>query len=235
MTTQTKTQLSALLAVLALGGAGMACSAEKIGESLAERAIENACRDDGTSCNVDLSGDGVRIQTEEGTMTVDANGNAVIVGADGKVVNVQSGADGDMTVTEGDGAVVIQQDGDTTMITGDDGAATFTTGSEVPAVFPAAIKLPANATVAGSTVIGDPSSPDGVVMLNLLVPGGLADVAQAVTAGVSAAGYAAVSKTEAPESHYYLYEGNGQSVAAVVTSDTASGGQLVAYTVTSTG
>ncbi len=235
MKTHTTKQLRAALLVLALGSAGAACSAEKIGQSIAENAIENACEDEGTNCNVDLDGDSIKFETDEGTMTVDEDGNAVIVDADGNVVNVQGGPDGDMTVTDGNGSVLVEQDGDTMTISGDDGDATITTSGDVPAEFPAAIELPGNATVAGSTVFGDPATAGGMVMLNLIVPGSLGDVAAAAAAGVTAGGYTQVSKTETPDGHFYVYEGNGQSLSLAVAADSASGGQMVAYSVSAQG
>lgn len=228
---QRTNQARLAVAVLALGLAGGACSAEKIGEGIAERAIENACEEEGTQCEIDIEGDSVQLQTEDGTMTVDEDGNAVIVGPDGSVVQVEAGADGDLTVTGADGSVVASQDGDTLTIAGDEGDMTVTSGTEIPAEFPAAIALPDGATVSGSTVLGDPSAPGGMVMLNLVVPGALADVAAAAAAGVTAAGYSQISTTESADGHFTVFEGNGQSVSLAVAPDSASGGQMVTYSI----
>lgn len=221
----------AVVAVLA-GGLALAGCADKIGEGVAERMIEEACEDEGVECNIDIDGESVQFQSEDGSMTVDDEGNAVIVGPDGSVVEMNSDGDGDLTMTDGDGAVVMQQDGDSMTISGDDGDAAYSVGGDVPAEFPSSITLPEGATVASSTVIGDPTAPGGGVMLSLVVPGDLGDVAAAATTGVEAGGYSEISKTETGDGHFYLYEGNGQSVTLSVSPDGAgSGGQLVVYSV----
>jgi hypothetical protein len=223
----------AVVAVLA-GGMALAGCADKLGEGIAERVIEDACADEGTECNIDIDGESVQFESEDGSMTVDADGNAVIVGPDGSVVEIAADGDGDVTMTDGDGSVVMQQDGESMTISGDDGDAAFNVGGDVPAEFPSSIALPEGATVASSTVIGDPSAPGGGVMISLLAPGDLADVAAAAAAGVEAGGYSQVSKTEVAEGHFYLYEGNGQSVTLSVSPDGAGSGQLVVYNVSAT-
>jgi hypothetical protein len=230
---QTK-RAGAVVAVLAGGLVAAGCSAEKIGEGVAERMIEDACEDEGTECNIDIDGDSVQFETEDGSMTVDEDGNAVIVGPDGSVVEVNADADGEITMTDGDGSVVMQQDDESMTISGAEGDATYSVGGELPAEFPSSIELPDGATVASSTVIGDPSAPGGGVMISLLAPGDLADVAAAAAAGVEAGGYSQVSKTEVAEGHFYLYEGNGQSVTLSVSPDGAGSGQLVVYNVSAT-
>jgi hypothetical protein len=220
----------AVLALLAGGLAAAGC-AEKLGEGIAERAIEEACEDEGTECNIDIDGDSVEFQTEDGSMTVDEDGNAVIVGSDGSVVEVNADGDGDVTMTDGNGSVVMEQDGETMRITGDEGDATISSGGDVPAQFPAAIALPDGAVVVGSAVFGDPSTPGGLVTLNLTVPGTTADVAAVAAAGISSAGYTQASATELPDAHLYSFEGDGQTVTLTVTADAASGGQLVSYSV----
>src|SRR5688500_14260941 len=93
----------AVLAVLAAGLTTAGC-AQKLGEGIAERAIEDACEDEGTECNIDIDGDSVQFESEDGSMTVDEDGNAVIVGPDGSVVEVNADGDGDLSVTDGDGS-----------------------------------------------------------------------------------------------------------------------------------
>lgn len=218
------------MAVVALGLAGAGC-ADKIGESIAERAIENACREEGQSCNVDIDGDSVVLQTEDGTMSVDEHGNAVIVGADGKTVNVNADDDGNMTVTDESGSVVVQQDGDTLTMTNEDGDAVFSSNGDVPAEFPANIAIPAGATVSGSSVVGDLASPGGFVMLYLSVPGELAAVTGEAATGLEAAGYTATSKTDTPDGSMYTYSGNGQVVTLTTNPDAEAGAVVLAYTV----
>ena len=216
------------LAIVALGLTGAGC-AEKIGEGIAERAIENACREDGQECNVDIDGDSVQLQTEDGAMSVDENGNAVIVGADGQTINVNGDDDGNMTITDGAGSVVVQQNGDSVTMTGEDGDAVFSSAGEVPAAFPSAIAIPSGATVSGSSVVGDLTTPGGFVMLYLSVPGDLAAVTGEAAAGIEAAGYTAQSKTDTPNGSLYTYSGNGQVVTLSTNPD--NGNVVVAYTV----
>ena len=231
MRRQSINRVGAIVAVLA-GGLTVAGCADKIGEGIAERVIEDACADEGTKCDIDIDGESVQFQTEDGSMTVDGDGNAVIVGPDGSVVEIAADGDGDLTMTDGDGSVVIDQDGDSMTISGDDGDATYSAGGDVPAEFPGSITLPAGATVAASTVIGDPGTPGGGVMLSLVVAGDLGDVAAAATAGVEAGGYSEISTTETGDGHFYLFEGDGQSVTLSVSPDGAgSGGQLVVYSI----
>lgn len=230
MRMQRSNTVRAAVAIVAIGLAGAGC-ADKIGESIAERAIENACAEEGQQCNVDIDGDSVQLQTEDGSMSVDENGNAVIVGADGETINVDADDAGNMTITDGSGSVVVQQDGDDGTFTGDDGDTTFTTSGEVPAEFPSGIALPDGAIVSGSTVVGDLSTPGGMVMLYVTVPGELTDVAAAATRGVAAGGYTEQSRTETPDGSFYVYSGNGHAVSLTVSPDAASGGVVAAYTI----
>jgi hypothetical protein len=154
----------------------------------------------------------------------------VIVGPDGSVVELNADADGEVTMTDSEGSVVMEQDGDSMTISGEDGDASYSVGGDVPAEFPSSIELPDGATVASSSVIGDPSTAGGGVLLSLVVPGDIGDVAAAAAAGVAAGGYSEISKTETAEAHFYLYEGNGQSVTLSVSPD-GSGGQVVVYSI----
>ncbi|HWL43082.1 MAG TPA: hypothetical protein VNQ73_09070 [Ilumatobacter sp.] len=233
MTMQPTNRARVAVAVVALALATGACSPEKIGQSLAENAIEKACRDQGQSCDVDIDSGAMRIDTAEGSMTVDEDGNVVMVGADGQVVNIDNRGDGNLTVTDGDGATVVDQDGDTMTISGPDGSATFTTGSGVPAEFPSGIDLPAGAAVTASSVIPDTGGTS--VALTLTAPGDLAGVSASATEGVAAAGYTETMKTETADGNWYMYEGNGQVVALTTAPDPASGRITVAYMITPQG
>lgn len=220
----------ALVVVAALGMAGAACSTEKIGQSIAENAIENACENEGTECNVDLDGDSIQFETEDGTMTIDENGNAQIVGADGQVVNVDADDNGDMTVTDASGSVVVEQDGDTMTISGEDGDATFSSGGDLPAEFPSDIELPEGSTVSGSSVMGDPAS-GGMVIVTVTVPGDLESVSEAAVAGIAAAGYTETARTQTAEGGYYAFERDAMVVNLITALDGTAGTVALSYSV----
>jgi hypothetical protein len=117
-------------------GAGIALLAASCGggaESGIEKLIE---QQGGGDVDLDLDGDGgFSIQTEEGGMTIDEDGNFVITGEDGEVI----------TGSEEDGEFTVE---------GEDGSLTISSGEEMPSEWPSEIPQPDDFLIATSSVIG---------------------------------------------------------------------------------
>ncbi len=79
-----RTQIALLAVALATVLAGCGAAVDKASEAAAEKVVEKAV-ESGIDGDVDIErdGDGFSIETEDGSMTVDGEGNMVIEGEDG--------------------------------------------------------------------------------------------------------------------------------------------------------
>jgi len=142
---------SAVVVAMLLTGCGEV--AENLLEEGVEKAIEN---DSGEDVELDFNGeDGIRIETDEGTMTIDGEGNMVIVGEDGETITAQATEDG-VTVTDGDGEEVLNIDDDNGQVTTESGEDSFTAGPGMPEQWPNAVPKPAGLEdVSGTTIVSN--------------------------------------------------------------------------------
>jgi hypothetical protein len=123
--------------LIMLGAAGFALvlsSCDSATETGLEKLIESQ---GGGDVDLDLGGDGFSIETEDGRMTVDADGNFVVSDADGNVVTGEADPE--------TGEVVVESE---------DGS--FSTGSttELPEEWPSDVPEPNGLSIANATVIG---------------------------------------------------------------------------------
>ncbi len=129
-----RTTVIASLAVLGLTAA--ACSSEDAAESFLENALE---QEGGGDVDLDFGSDGgFSIETDEGSMSIDEDGNFVITDESGEVITGDVDVDGDGGVTiesdegdfslesDGDGGVTIESDeGNFSMESDGEGSTTF--------------------------------------------------------------------------------------------------------------
>lgn len=152
------TAVGLALGVFALSSCGS--SADEVVEEATERAIED---ETGGEADVDLRGDdGFSIETEEGSVSVDEDGNFVVVGDDGEVMTGDVDVDGDGSVDissdEGDISFDLDEDGSGTFES-DEGTVTFNEGEIDPSTWPPGVPLPTIESVLASTAFtGDDDS-----------------------------------------------------------------------------
>jgi|GEM_PF-1128099 len=174
-----------LVHFLAAGGAAVfasGCGAivDRVSEQAVEEAVERAVEaDSGGNVEVEFDDDGIRIETDEGDVTltadddgvqidgVDADGNEFSLDADedGVVAESDGGgsldidSDGTFTATDGEGEVVTgefdEEDGSVT-VEGADGETVFSTAEGIPDEWPSDIPRPDGLSdVQGSVIGGD--------------------------------------------------------------------------------
>lgn len=135
--TRTALVASALAVTTACGAA-----ADKIAEEGIERAIES---DSGEDVEVDFDGQAFEIETDEGSIRMDADGNFVVEGPDGEVFTGQTDDDGNVRIESEDGSATIEAeaDGGNFTMTGEDGESFFGTHTGVPDQWPGDVPRPA--------------------------------------------------------------------------------------------
>jgi hypothetical protein len=191
-------RVAASIAVLGLVALSTACSGEDLAENLAERQIE---QETGGDVDIDLDGDCVSIETEEGSMTCDENGNMIIESPEGSVV-INADGDGNIEASS------------------DDGTYTATAGSELPDEFPSDIAVPGGFTVLNSSVMGDATMK--LVTVGFGTDASVDDAGAAINASLEAAGYTRQQSVDQNSMLYVTYL-NGEETATVTVAEEASG------------
>ncbi|MEM8619160.1 MAG: hypothetical protein AAGF73_05525 [Actinomycetota bacterium] len=138
---------------LGVGLAGLTAACSSATEEGIEQLIESQS---GGDVEIDLDDGGFSFESDEGSMSVDEDGNFIIEGADGEVVTGQAG-DGSFTLEDEDGVAefgVDEEDGDVSVQT-EDGSFEFNEGSEIPDEWPSEVPVPEGLTITSSAFIGD--------------------------------------------------------------------------------
>lgn len=197
--------VATLAALVAVG-----CS----GEDLAERAIENQIeREGGGDVDIDLDSGEIRIETEDGVveMNTDGDGNVSIDG---------EGVDGNISIDSEDGVTVIE---------GPDGSSVIETGgTDIPDDFPSTIPLPDGFTPQ-FTQSADSGGVTGWI-LGGEMDGSVSDIAEPYFAALEAAGFERTALTESPDSAIFVYDDGTYSVNGLIGADT-SGATYVNLTI----
>jgi len=136
-------------------GAGIALVAASCGGSTESGIEELIEQQGGGDVDLDLDGDGgFSIQTEEGGMTIDEDGNFVITGEDGEVITGNADDEGNFTVESEDGTITGSEEDGEFSVEGEDGSLTISSGEEMPSEWPSDIPQPDDFLIATSSVIG---------------------------------------------------------------------------------
>jgi hypothetical protein len=153
--------------------AGIALVAASCGGSTESGIEELIEQQGGGTADLDFD-DGFSIQTEEGGMTIDEDGNFVITGKDGEVITGSADDEGNFSIEGENGEVITGSaddegnfsiEGDDGTITGseedgefnvegEDGSLTISSGSEMPSEWPSDVPQPDEFLITTSSVIG---------------------------------------------------------------------------------
>lgn len=203
-------RLVASMAAISAVATGCGDLAENLVEEGVEQAIE---AESGEEFELDFNGeDGMRIETDEGTMTIDEDGNFVIEGPDGEVITGETSEDG-VTVTNEDGDEVLTIDEEDGVITSETEDGSFTAGPGVPDDWPASVPTPeglsdangSSVTGGGEVLISVSGSPDGSAV----------DYFDSYESRLEGAGYARSSYFESDGIRQGTYEGSDFTVTLV--------------------
>ncbi len=196
------------LATVALVSVGCGEIAENLLEEGVEQAIES---DTGENVEFDFDGeDGLSIETDEGSLTIDEDGSFVIEGADGEVVTGEATEDG-FTVTDEDGNAVLDVDEDNGQVTAETEDGSFTSGPGMPDAWPGSIPQPDGLDdLNGSTI-----SADGDILITAsgTAPEGAGDYFDSYESSLEDAGYDRTSYFEGEGFRQGTYEGADYTVS----------------------
>lgn len=242
--------IGSLLSVAALSLGATACGGEDAVESIFENAVEN---ETGGEVDLDFGGDGFSIDTGEGSMTMDEDGNMVIVGPDGEVITGQVDPEtGSMTMESEDGSFSLDADEDGSMtMEGDDGSFSLDAGDDdtssltietdegamtidqvegIPDEWPDGIPRPEGLTAEPGQVMAAPG--EGTI---ISVQGDAADGAawvESYVAALEAAGFTETVRLESPDGIQGGYERDGEFISLLASESGAGGwGVFISLTV----
>lgn len=187
------------VAVAALAVVGAGCS----GEDLAERVVENRIEaESGEDVDIDLDGGSIRVETDEGTFEMNADG-------DGNVSIEGSGADGNISIDSEDGVTVIESE---------DGTATIDqAGAGVPDGFPDSVPLPDGFDPQFSQSMSTPEG-DGWI-LGGEMDGPASDIGDSYLSALEAAGFEQLQRTETPDALIFTFDNGTYSVTGLIGED----------------
>lgn len=193
----------AMLAIAAVAG----CSGEDIAERVIERQVE---RESGEEVDIDLGGGNVRIETDEGTFEMRADG------------------DGQISIDGGDGQISIDSEDGITVIESEDGTAVIESGgTELPADFPASVPLPDGFSPQFTQSMT--TDQGGGWVLSGTVDTAPADLAARYFESLAAAGFERTQVTETPDAVFFGFESDEYVVSGGATAD---GGDTVTFSLT---
>lgn len=190
-------RMVAVAAVIA-AAASTGCSSDEITERVIEEGVE---REAGEDVDIDLDDGNIRIETDEGTFEMNADG-------DGNVSIEGESADGDFSIDSEDGVTVIESDDGRTVIAG---------GAGIPDDFPDSVPLPAgfepefsqSMTTAGGDgwILGGP------------VAGSMSELAESWFGALESAGFERRQVAETPDSIIFGFDDGEHSVSGIVGED----------------
>lgn len=186
---------TAAVAVVAVAG----CSGEDVAERLIEEGVE---RESGEDVDIDFDDGNIRIETDEGVVEMNADG-------DGNISIEGEGTDGDFSIDSDDGVTVIESE---------DGSAVISAGGAgVPDDFPASVPLPDGFEPEYSQSMSSDQGSGWV----LGGPIGMtaAEVADSYFAALEAAGFERLTVTETPESVIFGFDDGEHSVSGLAGDD----------------
>jgi hypothetical protein len=199
---------AAAAATLALVGAG--CS----GEDLTERFVENAIeRESGENVDIDLDGGNIRIETDEGVVEMNADG-------EGNISITGEGTDGNISIDSDDGVTVIESDEGTAVIEAG--------GAGVPDSFPGSVPLPDGFSPEFSQSIS--TSEGEAWTLAGEMSSSVADIVASYFPQLEGAGFERLQVTETPDSVIFTF-GNGEYSVTGLAGDDGSDGTFFNVTV----
>ncbi len=138
--------------------AAVAVLATACGNS-AEDGLEQLIEEQsGEDVDIDFDNGGISFESDEGTFTIDEEGNFIAVGPDGEVVTGDVDADGNsINIQSDDGDISIEGDGETgdVNISTDEGDVSFSSSQEIPDAWPSEIPEPTGLTVLAGTTFDD--------------------------------------------------------------------------------
>lgn len=193
----------------------------EIAENLVEEGVEQAIEaDSGEDVELDFNGDGgISIETEEGSMSIDEDGNFVIEGADGETVTGEANEDG-FTVTDEDGSSVIDIDEDNGQVTAETDEGSFTAGPGMPDDWPGSVPQPSGL----DDVNGSSIDADGQILITVggTTSGDATDYFDDYTGTLEDAGFSRSSYFEQDGFRQGLYDGSDFVVSVVSDPDASS-------------
>jgi hypothetical protein len=176
-------------------GAAIALAVTACGQSATESGIEKLIeQQSGGDVDVDLGGGGFSIDTEDGSMRMDEDGNFVVTGPDGEVITGNADSEtGGFAMESGDGSFRIRDDG------------------SFPDEWPAEIPRPSAYTIASSTYMSDGNGLATIALVGASAQG-VTEFAESYGSTLESAGFEQTSKYEAGDVASITYEGKGWTV-----------------------
>lgn len=177
------------------------------GEDLAERAIENRIESEvGDDVDIDFDDGDVSIKTEDGEIQFETDG-------DGNV-SVSGSSD--------DGAFSMQSENGETVIETEDGSAVVSASGDLPDGFPSTVPVPDGLTILVAQSFTDDTGE--MFVITGTVEGDAVDAARAYVERLTAAGFAPMQLTEAPDAVFFALDDGEHNVGGAASADPTSGG-----------
>jgi major membrane immunogen (membrane-anchored lipoprotein) len=207
---------------VALGLAGASVALLAACGSSTEQGIEELIESQsGEDVDINLEDGSFSVESEDGTFSVDEDGNFTVEGADGETITGQADGDGNFTVEGADGETIVGEsdgEGDFSMES-EDGSFSVDSSGEIPESWPAEVPVPDDFDVGSASVI---ESPDG----SLITANGTSSLdneafVAAYGAALESAGFDKLGEFSGDGSVSASYEGAEWSVAIAGTIGTS--------------
>jgi hypothetical protein len=205
------------VATIAFVLAGCGNAAENLLEEGVERAIE---KDSGEDIEFDFNGDdGLTIETDEGTMTIDEDGSFVIEGEDGEMLTGEATNEG-FTVTDEDETVVLDVDEDDGQVTAETEDGSFSAGPGMPDGWPSSVPQPMGLDdLNGSTISADGQT---LITVSGTAPQGAAEYFDNYETALEDEGFSSTTYFESDGFRQGTYEGDEYTVSLLGDDDSSN-------------